>query len=61
MPGAFGGISTQLSVFIVHSTKEQIAYSLGNKGTAIDFILQKPASFPQASFLVIPLSQAMEA
>jgi hypothetical protein len=39
------GISAQLPVFIADSASEQIAYSLGNKETTIDFLSQKPAEF----------------
>ena len=39
------GISAQLPVFLVDSASEQIAYSLGNKETTIDFLPQKPAEF----------------
>jgi hypothetical protein len=46
--GVFEGIFTQPPVFFIDRTTEQIAYSLGIERTAIDFIPQKIATFPQA-------------
>jgi hypothetical protein len=60
IPEDFMGTLTQLPVFITGSTKEQIAYSLGMPGTAIDFIPQKSAEFSTVITSLYGTSTEME-